>query len=191
MKGRSGDCRKKDEDEVSGPPSRWTTAVDPLTLGDPRCTVRGVSRFGLWGVCAGESEALTRRLAPLFWVAPGSEASEALSFGLRFPRSLALEECTLYGGALGTVISCPIPWLRCCAVWCVLSFPRAPFDGASLAVIRSGQGDAWGCSGFLAVVWDPPFWERVPAVGVAETRSVFRSVLMGSVGCWPMAIVNR
>jgi hypothetical protein len=182
--------RKKDEDGLrpSLPPD---DSGRPPNAGGPPLHRSGGITFWSLGVCAGESEALTRRLAPLFWVAPGSEASEALSFGLRFPRSPALEECTLHGGALGTVISCPFPWLRCCAVWRILSFPRAPFDGASLAVIRSGQGDAWGCSGFPAVVWDPPFWERVPAVGVAETRSVFRSVLMGSVGCWPMAIVNR
>ncbi len=56
-------------------------------------------------------------------------------------------------------------------LWRVLSFPRALLDSASLAVIRSGQGDAWGCAGSLVVLLDPPFgvgsarWGRRNPIG--------------------------
>jgi hypothetical protein len=55
--------------------------------------------------------------------------------------------------------------------WRVLSFLRALLDGASLAVIRSGQGDAWGCAGPPVVLLDPPFgagsdrWGRRNPIG--------------------------
>jgi hypothetical protein len=52
----------------------------------------------------------------------------------------------LQKGALGPVSRAPFH--GCAAIFALLSFSHALLDGASLAVIRSGQGDAWGCDGF-------------------------------------------
>jgi hypothetical protein len=52
---------------------------------------------------------------------------------------------------------CPVPrfaFMGSCFPY--LSFPHTPFDGMSLVVIRSGQGNARGCGGSWWLMLDPP-----------------------------------
>jgi hypothetical protein len=97
--------------------------------------------------------------------------------------SLAIGGACLFKGMLGPV-TCAL--FRGCAVLACLSFLHMLLDGASLAVIRSGQGDAWGCGGSWWL-WTPfrvssGCWGRRSPIGP-------RLVLVGSVGCWLMAII--